>query len=225
MFQTSPGRPQPLGATVTAEGVDFSLFSQNATKVELLLFQDPADPEPVQVIAMPAPTLFYWHVHVDGLAANTAYAYRVYGPGGDAVTKTSGHRFNGNKVLIDPYARGNVDALWDANAAKDGTDNVATSMRSIVIDAGAYDWEGDAPLNVPFTDTVVYELHPRGFTASPSSGVAHPGHVQRPYRKVALHPPARGHRRGANAGFRFRRKDRHTKQPDYGPAVEEFLGL
>jgi isoamylase len=134
MFQTSPGRSQPLGATVNAEGVNFSLFSANATKVELLLFQDPADPQPIQIIEIPEPTLFYWHLPVDGLMTNTAYAYRVYGPGGDAETKRSGNRFNGNKVLIDPYARGNADTLWNANAAKDGTDNLATSMRSIVID-------------------------------------------------------------------------------------------
>ena len=175
MWQTSLGRPQPLGATITAEGVNFSLFSQNATKVELLLFQNPSDPGAVQVITMPTRTQFYWHVHVDGLTANTAYAYRVYGPGGDTETEQSGNRFNGNKVLIDPYARGNVDELWDANAAKDGADNVATSMRSVVIDTGAYDWEGDKPLNISLADTVVYELHPRGFTASPSSNVAHQG--------------------------------------------------
>ena len=84
MFQTSLGQSQPLGATVTAEGINFSLFSQNATKVELLLFQDPADPQPAQIIEIPQPTLFYWHVQVAGLKANTAYAYRVYGPGGDA---------------------------------------------------------------------------------------------------------------------------------------------
>jgi glycogen operon protein len=175
MFQTSLGRPQPLGATIAAGGVNFSLFSENATKVELLLFQDPGDLQSAQVIEMPAPTLFYWHVQVDGLPANTAYAYRVYGPGGDAETERSGHRFNGNKVLIDPYARGNIDTLWNANAAKDATDNAATSMRSIVIDTGAYDWEGDTPLNIPLDETVVYELHPRGFTVSPSAGAAHPG--------------------------------------------------
>jgi len=175
MFQTSLGQAEPLGATVTADGVNFSLFSQNATKVELLLFQNPADPAPAQVIEIPAPVQFYWHVHVDGLGANTAYAYRVYGPGNDAVTRNSGDRFNGNKVLIDPYGHGNVDALWNANTAKDASDNVATSMRSIAIDTTAYDWEGDKPLNIPLTDTVVYELHPRGFTVSPSSGVVNPG--------------------------------------------------
>jgi len=90
MFQTSLGQAEPLGATVTADGVNFSLFSQNATKVELLLFQNPADPAPAQVIEIPAPVQFYWHVHVDGLGANTAYAYRVYGPGNDAVTRNSG---------------------------------------------------------------------------------------------------------------------------------------
>ena len=175
MFQTSLGQAEPLGATVAAGGVNFSLFSQNATKVELLLFQNPTDPQPAQLIEMPQPTLFYWHVQVDGLKPNTAYAYRVYGPNGDAETERSGNRFNGNKVLIDPYALGNADALWNATAAKDATDNVATSMRSIVIDIGAYDWQGDAPLNIPLNETIIYELHARGFTASPSAGVAHSG--------------------------------------------------
>jgi isoamylase len=165
MLQTSLGRPQPLGAVVTAGGVNFSLFSQNATKVELLLFQDSADLQPVQVIEMPR-TLFYWHVQVEGLQANTAYAYRVYGPGGDAETAQFGNRFNGSKVLIDPYARGNVDALWDATAAKDASDNVATSMRSIVIDISAYDWEGDMPLNTPLDETVVYESRRRAWSVS-----------------------------------------------------------
>jgi isoamylase len=95
MFQTSLGRPQPLGATLTIEGVNFSLFPQNATKIELLLFQDPADPHPWQIIEMLEPTLFYWHVQVDGLQANTGYAYRVYGPEGDPETERSGNRFNG----------------------------------------------------------------------------------------------------------------------------------
>jgi len=140
-----------------------------------LLFQDPADAQLAQTIEMAQPTLFYWHMQVDGLKPNTAYAYRVYGPRGDSGTERSGNRFNGNKVLIDPYARGNADTLWNANAAKDATDNVASSMRSIVIDTGAYDWEGDTPLNTPLNETVIYELHARGFTVSPSAGVAHPG--------------------------------------------------
>ena len=175
VYPTSPGQPQPLGATVLPGGVNFSLFSENAARVDLLLFDQPADPQPAQVITISAPTLFYWHVQVTGLPAGTAYAYRVYGPGSDVDIQQFGHRFNGNKVLIDPYALGNVDTLWQAGPASDASDNVATSMRSVVIDPDGYDWEGDAPPDVPRADTVVYELHVRGFTRSPSSNVAQPG--------------------------------------------------
>jgi glycogen operon protein len=156
-------------------GVNFSLFSENATAVELLLFAAPDDPAPAQVIAIQQPTMFYWHVQVDGLASNTAYAFRVHGPSSDADLKSFGHRFNPNKVLIDPYSRGNFDKLWVAAAAKDGSDNVAQSIRSMVIDGSTYDWEGDAPPNTHREDTVIYELHVRGFTESPSSHVANPG--------------------------------------------------
>lgn len=175
MLSTRPGRPQPLGATINPNGVNFSLFSQNATRVELLLFDQPTDPQPAQVVTISKPTLFYWHVQVDGFPTNSAYAYRVYGPSTDSDTESFGHRFNGNKVLIDPYARGNVDSLWMAEAAKDSSDNVAQSMRSVAIDTGGYDWEGDVPPNTSRADSIIYELHVRGFTRSPSSGVNHPG--------------------------------------------------
>jgi len=175
MYQTRSGTPEPLGATVNAEGVNFSLFSENAKRVELLLFERAADPEPVQVIAMTRPTLFYWHVQVDELPVHTAYAYRVYGPPGEEVTRKFGHRFNGNKVLMDPYARGNVDTRWVAQKARDASDNVENSIRSVVIDTSHYDWEGDVAPNIPRADTVIYELHVRGYTQSPSSGARHPG--------------------------------------------------
>ena len=174
-FTTRPGQPKPLGATVNAAGVNFSLFSENATKVALLLFNRSDDLQPAQVIEIDQPTQFYWHVQVDGLVANAAYAYRVFGPSGDMDTQRFGYRFNGNKVLIDPYSHGNLDTLWVAANAEDDSDNVATSMRSFVIDASNYDREGDTPPNVPMSDTVIYELHVRGYTRSGSSGVAHPG--------------------------------------------------
>ena len=174
-FATRSGQPQPLGATVNASGVNFSLFSENATEVELLLFTAPDDPAPMQVIPIQEPTLFYWHVQIDGLAANSAYAFRVHGPSSDADLKNFGHRFNPNKVLIDPYSRGNFDKLWVASAAKDGSDNVAESMRSLVIDESGYDWEGDTPPNTHREDTIIYELHVGGYTESPTSRVANPG--------------------------------------------------
>jgi len=174
-FATSRGQSEPLGATVNATGVNFSIFSQNATGVELLLFAHPDDLQAAQVISIDDPTLFYWHVQVDGLPANTAYAYRISGPSSASDTQLYGHRFNSNKVLIDPYARGNVDSLWVAAAARDASDNIATSMRSVVIDGSGYDWEGDTPPNISRQDSVVYELHVRGYTQSPTSSVSHPG--------------------------------------------------
>jgi isoamylase len=174
-FATRPGQSEPLGATVNDSGVNFSIFSEDATGVELLLFAQANDLQPVQVIQIDQPTLFYWHIQVDALRANTAYAYRLSGPSGTAVTQQFGHRFNSNKVLIDPYAFGNVDTLWLAGPAKDSSDNVATSMRSIVIDQSSFDWEGDTPPNISRQDTVVYELHVRGYTESPSSDVVNPG--------------------------------------------------
>src|SRR5205823_2306455 len=86
-----------------------------------------------------------------------------------------GHRFNTNKVLIDPYARGNTKELWNRAAACGPEDNVTTCMRSVVVDTEGYDWEGDRPLRRPMEDTLIYELHVRGFTQSPTSGAEHPG--------------------------------------------------
>ncbi len=174
-FVTKPGEAFPLGTSVNAAGVNFSIFSENATRVELLLFDRPDALAPAQVVSINAAKQFYWHVQIDSLPTNSAYAYRVYGPATANDMRQFGHRFNGNKVLIDPYAAGNVKSLWRSDAAVDASDNVATSMRSVVIDVSDYDWEGDAPPNTPPSASVVYELHVRGFTRSPSSAVAEPG--------------------------------------------------
>ncbi len=111
-YATTPGSPQPQGATLLAGGVNFSLFSQHATAVQLLLFASPTDPQPTQSIDLGPPTQFYWHTQVQGLPAATAYAYRVSGPSGAGVTEQFGHRSDPTKVLIDPYSVGNTDTLW-----------------------------------------------------------------------------------------------------------------
>ena len=168
------GSPHPVGAVPTPAGVNFSLYSSNATGVELLLFSAHDSPEPFQVIPFDPyvnKSFHFWHVLVRGLEPGAHYAYRVDGP----FNPEGGQRFDRNKVLIDPYARGNTDTLWDRGSACTPGDNVRTSMRSVVIDASGYDWEGDTPLNRPMEDTVIYEMHVRGFTQSPSSGVQHPG--------------------------------------------------
>lgn len=174
LFPTEKGRPHPLGSTVTPEGVNFSLFSSRATGVELLLFAAHDAPEPYQTITLDPyvnKSFHFWHVFVRGLRPPAHYAYRVDGPWDPG----AGRRFNRRKVLIDPYARGNTDSLWNRAAACTADDNVATAMRSVALDSSGYDWEGDRPLNRPMNETIIYEMHVRGFTASPTSGVAHPG--------------------------------------------------
>jgi len=168
------GSPHPFGATVDDEGVNFSVYSANATAIQLLIFDNPSDLEPTQVIDLSPVTnksFFIWHIYVEGLRPGSGYAYRVDGPN----EPWNGHRFNPAKVLIDPYSKGNSLALWERGAACGGGDNLHKSMRSVVIDTRGFDWEGDAPLRRPMHETVIYELHVAGFTKSPTSGVQHPG--------------------------------------------------
>jgi glycogen operon protein len=174
VFEAEVGSPHPLGATIRQDGVNFSLFSSYATGIELLLFDKHDSPQPLQTIPLiPSKnkTFHFWHVFVRNLKAGAHYAFRVTGP----YAPEAGHRHNRNKVLIDPYARGNTDALWKRGDACNDSDNVATSMRSVVIDPEDYDWEGDQPLNRPLEDTIIYEMHVRGFTKSPTSQAHYPG--------------------------------------------------
>ncbi len=174
VLRAEKGWSHPLGATPGPEGVNFSVFSGHATGVELLLFASAVAPLPFQVIRFDPlinKTFHFWHVFVRGLQAGAHYAFRLDGPGDPA----AGHRFNRNKVLIDPYARGNTNDLWKRGDACTPDDNVATSMRSVVIDTSGYDWEDDRPLRRPMEDTIIYEMHARGFTRSSSSRARYPG--------------------------------------------------
>jgi isoamylase len=174
-FQTRPGRPHPLGATPDAEGTNFALFSQAGTAVQLLLFEAHDARHPVKVIDLdPADnrTFYFWHVYVKDVTPGMGYAYRVDGP---QDLHGRGHRFNPRKVLIDPYGRAVTSTLWDRAAACGPDDNVTSSLSSIVVDIEGYDWEGDLPINRPMSETVIYEMHVRGFTQAPSSGAKHPG--------------------------------------------------
>jgi isoamylase len=174
-YQVEQGQAHPLGATVDADGVNFSVYSEGSSAVTLLLFSTHDDVEPVQAIPLQSGenrTFNFWHVYVRGLRPGAHYAYRVDGPGG---TPEHGYRFNPNKVLLDPYARGVTKALWRRGDACGDGDNLATSMRSTVIDTSDYDWAGDRPLNRPMHESVIYEMHVGGFTRSKTSGVAHPG--------------------------------------------------
>jgi len=173
--KVSAGSAQPLGATLTGDGVNFSVYSEHASSIELLLFDSEEAAEPSRVLTLDPEinkSFHFWHIHVPGIRPGQLYAYRADGP---SDTSASGLRFNRNKVLIDPYALGNVNNLWDRNSGLGTGDNVTTSMRSVVINPDDYDWEDDQPLNIPLADSVIYEMHVRGFTKSPTSGVANPG--------------------------------------------------
>jgi isoamylase len=174
-YQVEPGRAHPLGAVPDAEGVNFCVYSDRATGVQLLLFDEHDDVEPFQTIDLD-PTTYktfkFWHVYVRGARPGLHYAYRVSGP---QDRHGQGDCYNPNKVLIDPYARGNTNTLWDRGSACTPDDNLRTSMRSVVINTKEYDWEGDRPINRPLNETIIYEMHVRGFTQSPTSGVEHRG--------------------------------------------------
>jgi isoamylase len=173
--QTAAGRPYPLGATVYPEGVNLALFTKNATAVELLLFEHWDDAQPRHVLRLDPEinrTFYYWHIFVFGLKPGQIYAYRVDGP----YNPQEGHRFNRNKLLLDPYAREiTYDENWSRDQAKGFDRNDASAMKCVIVDSGDYDWQGDAPLHKSFNETVIYEMHIRGFTRHPSSGVSHPG--------------------------------------------------
>ena len=168
----APGKSFPLGATVTPYGVNFSLFSKNSTFVELLLFNQVDDAKPAAVIPLDPwknRTYHYWHVFVPDLKPGQIYGYRVHGP----FEPQRGLRFDPEKVLFDPYGKAiAVPRQYDRVAASKSGDNCATAMKSVVVDVHAYDWEGDEPLKRPSARTIVYEMHVRGFTRHPSSGVA-----------------------------------------------------
>jgi isoamylase len=166
------GHSFPLGATIADGGVNFSLFSRSATGVELLFFESESDSQPERKISIDGAggrTYHYWHVFVPGVELGQIYGYRVYGPWEPA----RGMRFDPTKVLLDPYGRCVVvPANYNRGAAHGEGDNAPTAMKSVVVDPRAYDWEGDMPLNRPWSRTIIYEMHVRGFTRHPSSNIA-----------------------------------------------------
>ena len=165
-----PGQPYPLGATWDGEGVNFALFSENAEAVELCLF-DRAGRE-TDRIALPEQTDLVWHCYLPEARPGQHYGYRVHGPYAPA----EGHRFNPHKLLLDPYAKMIEGALrWtdahfgyvigdpDEDLSFDTRDNAADMPKCKVIDP-AFTWGDDRPPNTPWHETVIYELHVRGFT-------------------------------------------------------------
>ena len=180
----SPGTIVPLGATLTPEGVNFALFSRAAKEVRLLLFDDPAG-QPTDVIQLESRSRYIWHVLVHGVKAGQLYGDRV----GGEFDPARGLRFNPAKLLIDPYAKAltgkaenaeNLLLAYDPadpgrDLSLDTRDNAPVVPKAIVVDDAAFDWQGDAPPEIPLEKLLIYEVHVKGFTAHKSSGVAHPG--------------------------------------------------
>jgi isoamylase len=181
------GSPLPLGATQRGTGVNFALFSRHATRVRLELFDQPQDSTPARSILLDPThhrTGDVWHVWVEGLRPGQLYGYRIEGP----YEPEKGHRFNPNKLLVDPFATAltRLDD-WDFGSARgyDPSSPRADLSYSELDDAGAmpksiftqehFDWEGDQPLRHAASDTVIYEVHVRGFTIHDSSEVDCPG--------------------------------------------------
>lgn len=167
-----PGKPFPQGATWDGAGVNFAIYSERAEKIELCLFSSPDSREP-EIITLPDQTAYVWHGYLPSVQPGQLYGYRVYGP----YDPQQGLRFNPAKLLIDPYAIaicGSVD--WkapifpyqlggnaDADLKLDPSDN-AWGMPKCVVGNPYYDWEGDRFPKIPLSDSIIYEVHVKGFT-------------------------------------------------------------
>ncbi|OYV80882.1 MAG: glycogen debranching enzyme, partial [Planctomycetia bacterium 21-64-5] len=171
-MRTWPGRPYPLGATWDGNGVNFALYSENATQVELCLFDSADDEKEAHRLVMEEQTDMVWHAFLPDVRPGQLYGFRVHGP----YEPSQGHRFNPNKVLLDPYAKviGREvrwsDAMWgyklgdaQADLSFDNRDNAAFAPLAAVVDL-AFTWGDDRPPNVPWHKTLIYELHVKGFT-------------------------------------------------------------
>jgi isoamylase len=187
-----PGMPFPLGATWDKQGVNFTLYSENATAVELCLFDNENDATETTKLNFIERTDFIWHMYVKGLQPGQLYGFRVHGP----YEPENGHRFNPNKLLIDPYAKA-ISGGFDWNDALFGyevgagdedlsfseTDSAAFMPKSVVIDPN-FDWDDDASPSLAYYNTIIYEAHVKGLTRlhpdipetlrGTYAGIAHP---------------------------------------------------
>lgn len=160
----------PLGASRAPDGVNFAVLSRHATAVTLVLFPESGGQTPLTQVTLDPRihrTGDHWHVRVFDLPDVFQYGWRVDGPKGGE------HRFDPTRLLLDPFANTlSNGAVWAGTCE---TDRERTSRRSLFTTHHAYDWDGDAPLRTPPEDSIIYELHVRGFTINPSSGVTNPG--------------------------------------------------
>ncbi|MDR2731089.1 MAG: glycogen debranching protein GlgX [Treponema sp.] len=186
-FAVDSGKALPLGAVIEKDGVNFAVFSRNATAVTIILFESEAPDSPSTEIPLNKwenKTGDIWHCFIHGLKQGTCYLYRADGP----YFPERGLRFNPHKALLDPYAKALTSLNgWDYSKclgyahnkpAGDLTfsyvDDIANNPRCIVIDDD-FDWQGDRPINYPLRFSVIYETHVKGLTSNPNSGVQFPG--------------------------------------------------
>ena len=167
----SSGKAYPLGATYDGKGVNFALFSANAEKVELCLFDDTGTKEQKRISILENNNNI-WHVYIENLAPGQVYGYRVYGP----YQPQEGKRFNPNKLLLDPYAKKIVGKLiWHKALFGYDTDSPQKDLSFSTLDSAPYmpkavvveddfDWENDQSPQIPFENSVIYETHVRGYT-------------------------------------------------------------
>ena len=166
----------PLGAVPTPEGINFAIFSRHAEQVNLLLFKTGKGPKCAEIFLDPEinRTGDIWHIMVHDMNPDLRYGYRMIGPYDPAV---SGHFFSGDNILLDPYVRAVTGCTsWGARYIRRGgmdADSLFRRRGCIVCDH--FDWEGDRPLNIPLQDSIIYEMHVRGFSRHDSSNVKHPG--------------------------------------------------
>ncbi|GAB3196937.1 glycogen operon protein [Pontibacter aydingkolensis] len=169
---TYPGNPYPLGATWDGEGVNFALYADNATGVELCLFSSAEDETESLKIKMAERTHQVWHAYLPDLKPGQLYGYRVHGP----YEPENGHRFNPHKLLLDPYAKAISatidwhDSLFgyevghpDEDLSMSTTDSAPFIPKSVVVDP-SFDWGGDKPPKTPYHRSIIYEAHVKGFT-------------------------------------------------------------
>jgi isoamylase len=195
-LEIQSGTPSPLGAHPVGEGVNFALFSRDATRVRLELFDHAEDSEPTFAIDLDQSrhrTGDVWHVWLREIRHGQLYGYRVDGP----YKPEDGHRFNFSRLLLDPFARSIAPPpTWDF-AAERGYEATAMlrdlsisktddsrSTPKCVFTHDDFDWDGDAPPRIPWARTLIYEAHVRGFTVHASSGVEHPGTYRGMIEKV-----------------------------------------
>ena len=168
----SEGFSAPLGATVMDSGVNFSIYSRDATQVELWLFHHKDDEQPYQIIKFdPQKNLsyHYWHVFVHGVGEGLFYGYKIKGE----YAPSKGLYFDGSKLLSDPFAKGLYGEKYSrGDASTFGKDNTATAIKSVVVAPSEYDWQGDTHPRISLSTSVIYEMHVGGFTANPNSGVS-----------------------------------------------------